>query len=330
MGTRCLIGLGSNLGDRKAHLDFAIAALSTTPGVTVQALSSYRETVPVGGPLGQGPFLNAALEIETSKTPETLLDRLNAIEHEDGRVRSEVWGERTLDLDLLLFGTMVLETRRLEIPHPRMLVRRFVLAPLAEIAPDFVEPSTGMTIASLLANLDRRPSYVALLRQGGNWPLIYSRLVDALSAVELSDRTGVPLNGDGLRQDGVEGCFRLLEQTAAELRKDRWTRDHLGDRWVVTDFWFDRIDFLARSTLAPSRFATFHDRFLELRPDLIAPTFLVVDRRNPGSEIRAEWSEAAPLFAAPCRPLPILRPDTDDPDQLASEILAACHATRTG
>lgn len=156
MPEHALISLGSNLGDRKALLDAAVVSLSRTPGVTVRAVSSYHETTPVGGPDGQGDFLNAAASLETTLEPEALLDRLNAIEAEANRVRTVRWGERTLDLDLLLFGARIIETPRLSVPHPRMALRQFVLAPLVEIAPDFIEPSTGMTIASLLNNLDRR------------------------------------------------------------------------------------------------------------------------------------------------------------------------------
>ncbi len=154
MGTLALIGLGSNVGDRKAHLDGAIAALAATPGVTVRAVSSYHETAPVGGPPGQGAFLNAAAMIETALDPTTLLDVMRAIEAGAGRVRAVRWAERTLDLDLLLFGNLILDSAELTIPHPRMPVRHFVLAPLAEIAPAAVDPRTGRTVSELLADLD--------------------------------------------------------------------------------------------------------------------------------------------------------------------------------
>ena len=161
MGTLALIGLGSNLGDRKALLDGAIAALAKTSGISVLAVSTYHETAPVGGPEGQGAFLNAAASLETSLEPEPLLDVLQAIEQVSGRVRTAHWGERTLDLDLLLYGDSRIQSPRLSVPHPWMALRRFVLAPLAEIAPEVVDPLTGLTVRALLANLDRRPSYVA-------------------------------------------------------------------------------------------------------------------------------------------------------------------------
>jgi 2-amino-4-hydroxy-6-hydroxymethyldihydropteridine diphosphokinase len=151
MITLALIGLGSNLGDRKAMLDGAVAALRDTPGVRVRAVSSYHETKPVGGPPGQGPFLNAAAALETTLDPFELLENLRRVEGRFGRTREVQWGPRTLDLDLLLFGDRIVETATLQIPHPRMAGRRFVLAPLVEIAPDVVEPVSGRTIRDLLA-----------------------------------------------------------------------------------------------------------------------------------------------------------------------------------
>src|SRR5436305_11685098 len=104
MATPAWIGLGSNLGDRKGILDAAVAALADAPGVAVKAVSSYHETSPVGGPAGQGAFLNAAAWLETSLDPHQLLAVLQEIEHRAGRVRKARWGERTLDLDLLIYG----------------------------------------------------------------------------------------------------------------------------------------------------------------------------------------------------------------------------------
>jgi 2-amino-4-hydroxy-6-hydroxymethyldihydropteridine diphosphokinase len=156
------IALGSNLGDRAAILEAAIRALGDAPGVAVASRSRFHETAPVGGPSGQGAFLNAAAGLETSLDPLELLDRLRAIEAEAGRERIARWGARTLDLDLLLFGDLWESLPRLALPHPRMAVRRFVLAPLAEIAPAVVHPPTGRTIGELLANLDRVPRGLAI------------------------------------------------------------------------------------------------------------------------------------------------------------------------
>ena len=151
------LGLGSNLGDRRATLDRAVGALGR-----VVAVSRYHETRPVGGPAGQGAFLNAAAVVETDLGPAELLRHLQAIERGAGRVREVRWGERTLDIDMLMYEDLLIDSPELTLPHPRMAVRRFVLGPLAEVAPGAVDPCTGLTVAALLANLDRRPGVVSL------------------------------------------------------------------------------------------------------------------------------------------------------------------------
>ena len=184
MSTLALIGLGSNLGDRRATLEAAADLLGESPGISVRAVSSLHETEAIGGPGGQGAFLNAAAALETSLDPASLLRRLQEIEERLGRVRAVRWGERTLDLDLLLFGDSVIDTPELTVPHLRMAVRRFVLAPLAEIAPDALDPLTRRTVADLLENLDRRPGVIALTRSVSD-PLLLERLVQELDAERL-------------------------------------------------------------------------------------------------------------------------------------------------
>lgn len=155
-GTEACIGLGSNLGDRSAHLGAAIEALAAVPGVRILAVSAPIETAPVGPP-GQGPYLNAAARIRTTLEPAALLASMLAIECDRGRRRDREprWGPRTLDLDLLLFGDRMLAIDGLEVPHPRMHERDFVLRPLAEIAPEFVHPALARTVRELLADLSR-------------------------------------------------------------------------------------------------------------------------------------------------------------------------------
>jgi len=148
------IGLGSNLGDRELKLLLAVAELGKLPGTRVTALSSFYETEPVGD-LPQDNFYNAAARIATSLSPLELLDRLKRLEVEVfHRVPSGHWGPRSMDLDILLYGDLVLSSDRLTIPHPRLAERRFALQPLADIAPSLVHPSLGRSIAELLASLD--------------------------------------------------------------------------------------------------------------------------------------------------------------------------------
>jgi 2-amino-4-hydroxy-6-hydroxymethyldihydropteridine diphosphokinase len=156
MLSRALIGLGSNLGDRRGTLEGAIRALGAAPGVVVERVSAYLETEPIGGPPGQAMYLNAAAALETTLDPFALLGLLHQTEARFGRVRTIRWGERTLDLDLLLFNDSIINTPELSVPHPRLTSRRFVLETLAEIAPLAVEPVSKRTIAELLADLGRK------------------------------------------------------------------------------------------------------------------------------------------------------------------------------
>jgi 2-amino-4-hydroxy-6-hydroxymethyldihydropteridine diphosphokinase len=148
---RVAIALGSNLGDRIAHLDFAVAQLRAhLANLTV---SRYRETVPVGVPDAQPVYLNAAAVGETALSADALLRTLLAVEVARGRERPHVHAARTLDLDLILFGSAIIDRPGLTVPHPRFRERRFVLEPLAEIAPAMRDPVTGRSMSELLAAL---------------------------------------------------------------------------------------------------------------------------------------------------------------------------------
>ena len=144
------IALGSNLGDRLATLAEAVSRLRSLPEIRDIAVSSPHETEPVGGPAGQGCFLNAAARIETTLAAKPLLEALIKVERQLGRVRQERWGARTIDLDLLLFDEEIIDAPSLIVPHPRMHERRFVLEPLVEIAPDLRHPVYDKTIRELL------------------------------------------------------------------------------------------------------------------------------------------------------------------------------------
>jgi len=147
------IAFGSNLGNREAHVRAALAKIGRTPGVRMTAISSFLENPAVGMGDSAPAFLNGVAAIETTLEPRALLDRLLHIERELGRERSDKWSPRTIDLDLLLYGDRVIDEEGLSIPHPRMHERRFVLAPLAEIAPDLLHPTLHRSMRNLLSDL---------------------------------------------------------------------------------------------------------------------------------------------------------------------------------
>ncbi len=152
VGVVSAIGLGSNLGDSLLILEAAIETLVQTSGIKLLAKSNWYRTKPIGPP--QPDYLNGCVIVQVEMIPELLLERLLKIENKFGRVRNERWGARTLDLDILLYGSQVIDTPKLQVPHPRMCDRAFVLVPLAEIAPDWVEPVSGFAIKELVKDVD--------------------------------------------------------------------------------------------------------------------------------------------------------------------------------
>lgn len=154
--SRAYVGLGANVGEREATIRRALALLDADADLDVVAVSTLRETDPVGM-LDQPRFLNGVVAIETRLRPAELLARLLAVERTLGRSREGPrWGPRTIDLDLLVHGSEVVDEPGLHVPHPRLAERRFVLEPLAELDPDLDVPGAGR-VATLLASLQSRP-----------------------------------------------------------------------------------------------------------------------------------------------------------------------------
>ena len=180
------LAIGANLGDRAATLDAAVRRLRAEPGVRVVAVSRWFETAPVGGPGGQPAYLNGALVVEATRSPEDLLALLHRVEHEFGRVRTVVDGPRTLDLDLLLAGDRVIQSPTLTVPHPRLHERGFVLVPLAEVAPEMVHPVIGKTVRELLAALPPDAGIVPWTR-----PLSSAGSLRGLNAFVTGSTTGI-------------------------------------------------------------------------------------------------------------------------------------------
>ena len=148
------IALGSNLGDRKANLEEAVKCVAAA-GIKVVRVSSWLETEPYGV-TDQPMFMNGVMQVETDKTPLELLRTLLSIELDMGRVRKRHWGERNIDLDLLFYEDVIMTSKELNLPHPDMQNRDFVLIPLAEIAPNLMHPVLHKTIKQLLETLTEK------------------------------------------------------------------------------------------------------------------------------------------------------------------------------
>ena len=149
---KAYLGLGSNIGDRLENLRGALYHLNNAPEILVQKVSPVYETIPVGGPQ-QPDYFNAAVEIDTNLEAENLLELCLSFEQKMGRIRGVHWGPRIIDMDILLYGELIINTERLKIPHHHMHERAFVLKPLADIAPDIMHPVLGLTVREMLAGV---------------------------------------------------------------------------------------------------------------------------------------------------------------------------------
>jgi 2-amino-4-hydroxy-6-hydroxymethyldihydropteridine diphosphokinase len=221
------VALGGNLGDRAGLLNQAIALLRECAGIQVHKVSSFHETFPVGGPLGQGKFINAVIQIDTDLPAAGLLALLHEVETRLGRVRKERSGPRTIDLDLLLFGDLVVDTPGLSLPHPRMLERAFVLEPLAELAPEAIHPTTGRTVGNLLVDLRARED--ATVRPGRELGGIRAAVTGSTSGIGRAIALELAAAGADVVVHGRR--FQAAAEEVTDLCRAQRTNAH----WVLAD-----------------------------------------------------------------------------------------------
>ena len=278
----CLIGCGANEGARREQLNQAIDMLRFMPGVRLVDVSQFLETLPVGGPPGQSPYLNAACLIETTFKPAEVLDMLLAVENTLHRSRETRWGPRTIDLDLLLYDDCVLKTECLQVPHPRMTTRRFVLEPAAAIAADLKHPVAGCTIRELLENISERHLHVAVVGVPGSGApeiadavadVTLSRLIHAPAPLPLSS-FGAP-NGEqsAIKEEPVDQLLLLSQKYAAPLLKANWPVDPHG---TVTDYWIESIRLAAQTNSVSDTNKQFENAFATISQETVVPNVILL------------------------------------------------------
>jgi len=269
------VGLGSNLGDRRANIARAVELLGALPETKLSKVSDCYETVPVGGPPGQQAYLNAAAELQTGLSARDLLAHLHAIERQLGRVRSQRCEPRSIDLDLLLFGNERISEPGLIVPHPAVHYRAFVLRPLAQIAAELKHPD-GWKVGQRWAQLQRRPRYLAL-----TGPLAAGK---STVAAKLAERIGAQFVREWFDHDAVGQFYRgetdriddihaeLLAHRRGMLGQDRFRGREAG--WVVSDFWLGQ-SLAYCAAFDPERVREHCHELMDVARQTIEPTLVI-------------------------------------------------------
>jgi len=345
----CLIGLGSNAGDRHETLRRAVARLNEHPQIVVVAQSRLLETAPIGGPTGQEPFVNGVLLIETSLAPDALLELASRIETDLGRRRTQRWAPRRVDLDLLLYDDLVLDTPRLALPHPRMAWRRFVLQGAVEIAPSMIHPATGWTISRLWDHLNAAAPYVAIAGSiGAGKTQLAERLARRTPVRWIAERPDTT-RLDAFYADPAGNAWDMeiefLGQRTRLLAADSADFAHRR-QWAVSDFWFDQSAAFAEVWLPPDRLEAFLRRWSEARTGVVRPKLIVL-LEAPAEELlrrvqlrgrRGERTLTARQLERIARAIadradrpdqgPVMKLSAEDPDRILEEVHAAMQAMR--
>jgi len=334
---RLLVALGSNLGDRAAHIAAALDALAQLPAISDLRISSLHETAPIGGQSGQAAFLNAAASFDTQLSAQAVHAALRAIELGQGRTRAARWDARTLDLDLLLYGDGTVDAPDLKVPHPRMAFRHFVLSPAAEVAGDMIHPRIGWTIAQLLEHLQTARPYLAIAGPSGLARTALARRLakefQARLIVGPSEISGINL-ADAATGPSLERLLEFQHKQAELLQRDRWPP---GQQLAVSDFWFDQLPLEAQLCFRKQDLGEFARDYKRATTEVVLPKLLVVldtPRSNKASETDPVGPPNSQLLAVYLRQLaerpgvgPVLFVPADAASQF-EEVSAAIRAMR--
>ena len=242
---QALLSFGANLGDRNAQWEETLKWLPRH-GMDVEATSSLIETAPVGGPPGQEPFLNAAIRISTELQPQPCVTALLSIEQAIGRTRLHRWGPRLVDLDLLLYGSEVVESEGCLVPHPRMTFRRFMLAPALEIAQDWPHPISNRTVRQLWDQLQQSQRRVSLIpdrphhgsQAAKRWQANFQAAMDSFTTDQQAIVANPQLVPDARQrladapdltescQLGLQAIAQWFERVQFEVDRTSWSAAH--------------------------------------------------------------------------------------------------------
>jgi len=320
-----LIALGANLGDRRGNLQTAVDLLDRAPSTRVVARSRWFSTAPIGGPAGQEAFVNAAIRVETALSPPQLLATLREVETSLGRQRRQRWAARSVDLDLLLFDDLVLKSAELELPHPRMAFRRFVLEPAADVAADMVHPVIGWTVGQLLSHLNSATNYIAVTGVPGMGKTHLAQEVAAQTASRfLADPAAAPSPKVFFDQPFATEEWRW-RQRAEMLSRQRWPAESPA---AISDFWLGQS--LAYSNLWPDdhRRAEFAAVRETVGAEAVQPKLLVLlDAPTVPDRWQVVRAELRRLVFQRGRG-PLLELDASQPDWALVELRAALQAMR--
>ncbi len=289
----CLVGLGSNLGDRRLTLGEAIDQLAGHPQIDVLRRSHFYETPAVGGPVGQEAFLNAVIRLETSLEPEALHQQLLAVENRLGRHRRTRWASRSIDLDLLLYDNRQIATSQLTVPHPWMAVRSFVLAPAVEIAGEMIHPLIGWSLEKLWRHITTPTRYIAITGPpGAGKRRLAAEVVQQLVGQQRLNvqrvAAGIPENqpDDFFRpgdDDPAGAAIELMRRRQGVLQQAARPSNSAKEssRWLVSDFWCPQSLAFADALADLTRGAQLRQAWQLARDEALQPTLLVVLTVDP-------------------------------------------------
>ena len=328
----CLVAVGSNLGHREPTLDRAVEVLTRHEHLRLRRRSRWRETSPIGGPPGQEKFLNGALLLETSLAPQPLLEVLQAVEAGFGRDRRQRWGPRSLDLDLLLYDQLVLDTPQLVIPHPRMAWRRFVLEPAAEVAGHMLHPTLGGSVAQLWEHLQTAAPYLAITGppHAGKTDLArqIAQQIDARLILDSSEKGVRTIFPSASAKQIVLTPFLEAERRILDGRVDLLDAEQPGwadrTRWTVSNFWVPQSLAYADVYLPAEQQAAFRSHWQQRTRTAVVPKLRVLlDRPDQGPSGVEPIRRAIVAEASQPGQGPLLRlTGPASPDAMA-EVLAA-------